>query len=62
MCGIPERTRPRSWLPFLARNLCSPSSVILSELSKSRATRFLVTPCSIQAFKTWESRKNQIQQ
>lgn len=41
MCGMPLITRPHSWLPCRDRNRCSASSVILSEESRSRPTRFL---------------------
>lgn len=57
ICGIPDREMPNSWWPCLERNLCNASSVRLSELSKSKAIKFLGLPFSMYAFKTCKKQK-----
>lgn len=52
MWGMPESAIAQSWWPYRERNLCSASSLRLSELSRSRAIRFRGLPSSIQALST----------
>lgn len=53
MWGIPPKISAYNWLPCRCRNLCKPSSVILSDESKSSETKFsAVLPFSDQAFST----------